>query len=268
VPTYPNLIVDLDGTLLHTMAVSDAVTLPGRPRGSFIARETINALADISQACCVVLATGRSWAGTRQVVESLEQSGATVGPLVLENGALVRGPGTLFAAHSKEQVAEMRRSLDRLTPLDWPDFEWQWDFEGCLVARAATPQLAATLAEMMSARIMGFDPPLRCDRDGRKVYLMDANVDKWSAVKMLLGPAADLAMGIGDGANDLCWLSRVAYPCTVRGAFEEVIDVVRTANGLVSNQEGHIGILDVLTRMKGRLLPGERGTGEGKSEGT
>jgi hypothetical protein len=54
------------------------------------------------------------------------------------------------------------------------------------------------------------------------------------------------AVGVGDGTNDLCWLSRVELPCTLLGAAPEVVALVEENGGLVSKMPGHEGIRRLL----------------------
>lgn len=65
------LVLDLDFTLLHLEAVPDAVEVPGRTRSSYLAAGTAEALADLQERFDILLATVRSWCGTRPVVEGL-----------------------------------------------------------------------------------------------------------------------------------------------------------------------------------------------------
>jgi hydroxymethylpyrimidine pyrophosphatase-like HAD family hydrolase len=138
----------------------------------------------------------------------------------------------------------LRRTLGAALP-DLP-FSWQEDFEACLVARSETPAEAETLLAGLGGEALRLDPTLRCFRDGRKVYVTGAGADKWTALVALLGDRAEGAVGIGDGANDVCWLGRVATPCTLAGVTPDLVALVRERGGLVSDDAGHAGILGLL----------------------
>lgn len=238
------LVLDLDYTLLHLEALPNAIEVPGRTRSAFLAAETAEALRGMRERYDLFLATARSWRGTQPVVEGLAQRGVVVSGVVLEDGALLGPPGEHRPLEPGRDWGGLRRALDAALP-DVP-FSWQEDFEACLVARSETPEGAQTLLALLGAEARRLDPTLRCFRDGRKVYLTGARADKWTALVALLGERAGDAVGIGDGANDLCWLGRLALPCTLAGAAPEVVALVAEKGGHVSGDGGHAGILGLL----------------------
>lgn len=87
---------------------------------------------------------------------------------------------------------------------------------------------------------------MRVFRDGRKVYILPQSANKWNALQKLLGDQAPLAAGVGDGANDLVWLPRVAFPATFARANAELIEAVQTRGGFVCQSDGHEGIAEIL----------------------
>jgi len=207
------LVLDLDYTLLHLEATPNAIEVPGRTRSAYLAAETVEALFDLRERYDFFLATARSWHGTRPVAEGLALRGVTVSGVVLEDGALLGLPGEYRPLEPGRDWEGLRRALGASSP-DRP-FSWQEDFEACLVARSETPEKARTLLALLGAKALRLDPTLRCFRDGRKVYVAGAGADKWTALVALLKDRAERAVGIGDGANDVCWLGRVAMPCTL-----------------------------------------------------
>ncbi len=242
------LVLDLDYTLLHLESAPGAIEVPGRTRSAYLAAETAEALSDLRERHDLFLATARSWQGTKPVVEGLARRGAAVSGVVLEDGALLGPPGRQRPLEPGRDWEGLRRALEGAAP-QVPPFSWQEDFEACLVARAETPAEAETLLALLGGEALRLDPTLRSFRDGRKVYLTGAAADKWTALEALLGERAAGAVGIGDGANDACWLCRVATPCTFAGAAPELVSLVGDAGGLVSEEPGHAGIAGLLRRV-------------------
>lgn len=243
------LILDLDGTLLHVEPVKDPIIVPGRTRPAYLAGTVVSVLTRLCEHFDLVLATGRSWAGMRLIVEGLAERGITLAGVVLEDGALLGKPGACLALEPERCWEGLRQRLSQVSDSDWPDFEWQGDFEACLVARASTADAAKHLAPSLYAHALAYESDLRCYRDGRKVYLLGKQVNKWAALAALLRDRVALAVGVGDGLNDLCWLSQIALPCTLKGAAEEVARLVVSAGGLLSKYTGHWGIAELLLRI-------------------
>lgn len=248
------LVLDLDYTLLHLEATPDAIEVPGRTRSAYLAAETAAALSGLRERYDLFLATARSWHGTRPLVEGLARRGVTVCGVVLEDGALLGPPGEYRPLEPPREWDGLRRALEGAVPDI--QFSWQKDFEACLVARSETPEKTQTLLARLDGEALRLDPTLRLFRDGRKVYVTGAGADKWTALVALLGERAESAVGIGDGANDVCWLGRVALPCTLSGAAPEVVALSRERGGLVSKSAGHAGILGLL---QGLSLPTQAG---------
>lgn len=261
-----NLILDLDGTLLHTEFSPDAVAIPGRTRNSYLAISTITALARLSRRFRVVLATGRSMAAANPITCAMKERNVIIGGLVLEDGALVGSENGLVPLRPGGDLEAMRTTVDSARTNDWPAFEWQWDFHACLVARAAGADESGALAGLISGAALSIFPDLRCARDGRKVYLMHRLTHKWAGLKALLGEDAARSVGVGDGCNDLCWLSMIADPITLAGAAPEVMAAVNAAGGWISPLDQHAGILHILEAIsdyaEDDTWPGGRGSFE------
>ena len=243
------LVLDLDYTLLHLESSPGAIEVPGRTRSAYLSAETASALCALPETYDVVLATARSWHGTEPVVQGLARHGVRVSGVVLEDGALVGPPGGHRPLKPGRSWRKLRNGLDEAAE-GLPEFSWQEDFEACLVARAASPEAAAPLLAALRPAALALDPTLRLFRDGRKVYVAGREADKWTALVELLGErTAKSAAGVGDGANDACWLSQVALPCTFAGAAPEVVALVREAGGPVAKDWGHGGIGELLRRI-------------------
>lgn len=243
------LVLDLDYTLLHLEGLPGAIEVPGRTRSAYLSADTATALSDLSGLYDIVLATARSWHGTEPVVRGLARRGVAVSGVVLEDGALVGAPESYRPLETGRSWEELRVGLEGAAG-DLPAFSWQEDFEACLVARASSPEEAAPLLAALRPVALSLDPTLRLFRDGRKVYVT-GEADKWTALVALLGERAAGAAGIGDGANDACWLSRVALPCTFAGAAPEVVALVRERGGPISKEWGHGGIEELLRGISG-----------------
>ena len=244
------LVLDLDYTLLHLENLPGAIEVPGRTRSAYLSMETARALSELSDQHDIVLATARSWHGTKPVVEGLARWGVAVSGIVLEDGALVGPPGGHRPLEAGRRWGEIRTGLEGASG-DLPAFSWQEDFEACLVARAGSAKEATPLVAALRPVALALDPSLRLFRDGRKVYVTGREADKWTALVALLGERAARAAGIGDGANDACWLSRVALPGTFAGAAPEVVALVRERGGPVSENWGHGGIEGLLRKIAG-----------------
>lgn len=256
------LVLDIDGTLLHTAPIEGGIVVSGRTRPAYFAPRTVEMLALLGQHSSIVLATGRSWGSVHAAVEMLQQRSVTIVGVCVENGArnarvMPAGtPGAWNVLEPHRDWERLRQLLDADGDPACPPFEWQHDFESCLVARADTREWAAQLQVALLVRAARYEPELQCFCDGRKVFLIGESVNKWRSLQTLTGCQAADCFGVGDGLNDLCWLEQVALPCTLRGSYPQVIEAVQRAGGIVSSQEGHAGIAEVL----GLLL--HRCTGE------
>jgi hydroxymethylpyrimidine pyrophosphatase-like HAD family hydrolase len=243
-----SLILDLDFTLLHLEAVPDSIEVPGRTRSAWISPATVQALHALQDRFSIVLATARSWDGTHWITEGLAARGVRVTGVVLEDGALLGTPQEFQPLENTRDWKQLRANLEHSLHASSPPFEWQHDFKACLVARAEDVAHAQILQTLFSNQVR-HDPTLRTFRDGRKVYVAGITADKCTALQTLLGDGFERAAGVGDGLNDLCWLARIATPCTLSGAVPAVIEQVRNSRGLVSPHSGHAGIVDVLRQL-------------------
>lgn len=255
------LILDLDFTLLHLEAVSGAIEVPGRTRSAFVAPRTVAALRALQDRFAIVLATARSWDGTHWVSDGLKRCGVPISAAIVEDGALLYlphedntldGPGVPQSASALEAGRDwnaLRLEIEAARQSWWPAFEWQRDFVACLVARAQSSEHSALLMQAWAPLLREWNQAgreLRLFRDGRKLYVAGAQADKWAALKYLLESSAEAATGVGDGANDVCWLAQIALPCTMAHAAPQVLAIVRARGGFVSDSAGHIGIEEVL----------------------
>ncbi|WP_378147100.1 HAD family hydrolase [Cnuibacter sp. UC19_7] len=63
---------------------------------------------------------------------------------------------------------------------------------------------------------------------------VDPDANKWAALSFLLdrlGVSADDVLGMGDGGNDVAWLSRIGHPIAMGNARDEVIGVTKHRTG-------------------------------------
>lgn len=238
------LVLDLDGTLLHTEPTS-GVEIPGRTRSAYLAAETIAQLKQLAETMDLVIATARSWGGTQPVLAGLAAHGVAVAGVITEDGAMLGTPGAMRPLGDPHDWPALKRSLAAQAPVP---FAWQTDFEACLVGRCADREAAAALITHWQAVAGRLAPTLRSFQDGRKVYATDRGATKWEALVALLGARAEQAAGVGDGLNDVCWLSRVALPCAFGAAQPEVARLVERS-GLWAPEHGHHGIKRVLERL-------------------
>lgn len=255
------LILDLDFTLLHLQPVSGSIEVPGRTRSAFLAPATIDALGALQNRFALILATARSWDGTHWVSDGLRSRGVFISAAILEDGALLYSPtqnsaldGPIVPQSARPLEAgrnwpALRGEIEARRQCSWPAFEWQRDFVACLVARAESSEQCARLMDAWAPLLREWNAvgrELRLFRDGRKLYVAGAHADKWAALKYLLGPRAPESAGVGDGANDVCWLGQIAQSCTMAHASAQVLAAVRARGGFVSDADGHAGILQVL----------------------
>lgn len=238
------LILDLDGTLLHPERLPDALAVPGRTRNSWLGQATLRSVARLAPSHTLVLATARSWLASEVVFEALAAAGAPPAGLVMEDGGQWGAPGALRALEpTRDWAAVQRAMVADGAPAEWL---WQRDFLHCLVVHAGTPARARAWAPQVLAMAAQHADRLKVHTDGSKVYVTGAEAHKANALRALLGTDFERARGIGDGANDLCWLPRVAYPATLAGANPAVRAAVRAQGGYVSAQRGHAGIVEIL----------------------
>ena len=181
------LILDIDFTLIHLETVPGSIEVPGRTRSAYLAPQTVDILRELQTSYEIVLATARSWGGTRWVADGLNQSGVKVENFVIEDGARLGKIGNLkafvpdFDAEQVREILEIQKS--------WPAFEWQLDFENCAVARCETHDSAAQLLTIFERHETLQKWHARFTRDGRKVYILPREADKWSALQTLTGRA-------------------------------------------------------------------------------
>lgn len=238
----PAMVLDLDFTLLHLEWREGAIEVPGRTRSAWIALQTAEILRDLSAKFDIVLATARSHEGTQWVVDGLETHGASVSFLVMEDGARLGKPCKLCAFEKNFDLVKWREKLE-----DWGgDFEWQHDFQNCLVARCENDEGGETLQQKWIRRFEAQEDEIRFFRDGRKVYALPTSANKWSALQKLLGARAQNAAGVGDGTNDLVWLPRVAHPATFARAHPLLVEKIRERGGLICERDGHDGVAQIL----------------------
>jgi hydroxymethylpyrimidine pyrophosphatase-like HAD family hydrolase len=239
------LVLDLDGTLVHTEVVDHAIVVPGRTQNAYVSNQTVSTLFRLRRRFDIIIATARSWDGAKEVVSGLENAGIRVSGLVLEDGALV-GERTAYAPLTCEVDWQ---SLRHLIQYDAIPFKWQSDFKGCLVARTETTQ-ESTQLERDFREILKANLNLRVFRDGRKVYVTHARATKLIALKTLLGDRFDTAVGVGDGFNDLCWLQEIGTPCTFGTAVTDVVKTVTANGGIFFTEASHSGINKVLREIE------------------
>ena len=239
------LILDIDFTLIHLEYVPDSIEVPGRTRSAWLAPQTVEVLRQMQLNFEIVLATARSWDGTRWVCDGLSERGVQVESVVIEDGARWGKVGDLQAFDAAFDAAQIRASVPQTT-----DFEWQLDFQNCVVARCQTPENAAQVMENFAARseLKKWNP--RFYRDGRKVYILPREADKWSALQQLLGARAKQSAGVGDGENDLVWLPNIAQPVTFIDAAPALVEAVRARRGCIGGAGGHSAIRDILRRVE------------------
>ena len=235
------LVLDIDFTLIHLEFVADSIEVPGRTRSAWLAPQTVEALGELQLKFEIVLATARSWDGTRWVCDGLKARGVEIQNVVIEDGARLGKIGALRAFAPDFDAAQTRENY--APRARWPRFEWQLDFENCAVARCETSVDSAELAAIFAAHRA---PNQRVYRDGRKVYILPREADKWSALQQLLGERAAQAAGVGDGANDLVWLPKIAHPATFSDANANLIESVRARDGFIGGARGHDAIAAIL----------------------
>jgi hydroxymethylpyrimidine pyrophosphatase-like HAD family hydrolase len=241
-----SLILDLDFTLLHLEFVPDSIEVPGRTRSAWIAPTTVEILHQLQEKFSIVLATARSWDGTKWVVDGLKQHGVAVAALVLEDGARLGKENKLTSFEPDFDVEKWRAKFD-IDEMKVTSFEWQLDFESCLVARCENGDKGEVLRQTWE-QAWSHSSGVRFFRDGRKVYVLPAEAGKWTALQRLLGDEAELAAGVGDGDNDIVWLPNVALPATFARAKPRLVAEVRARGGYISELDSHQGIADILRR--------------------
>jgi hydroxymethylpyrimidine pyrophosphatase-like HAD family hydrolase len=240
------LILDLDGTILHSDAAEGAIVIQGRTSSSHLAPQTLQLLQLLSIECDIVLATGRAWRGTQTVVQAFRQYGIQVMGIVLEDGGLYGDETTFHPLDNQHCWATLWEKIDRACDHIGVEYSWQTDYVSCLAITMEHASDAARMEKPLLKLAQQYAPELRSHLDGRKIFLLGEQVNKWHALKTLLGPRAEASFGVGDGLNDVPWLSQIALPCTLPECHPQVCDLVQTAGGKIASNTQHAGIAEIL----------------------
>lgn len=219
----------------------------------------------------VILLTGRS---RRNTLELAREVGIT-NLVAACNGAVVFDPVAdenvrvvTMAAADVEVLIDLHRDLD--LELTW------WTPDDIVVERDGLMRrqlMELNESEVEVASVEGIDPdqvvkmmlyssPERLDAATAEILaraphgtrsmdvffeFVDPDANKWAALSYLLerlGVSADDVLGMGDGGNDVAWLSRIGHPIAMGNARDEVIGVTKHRTGHHA-EDGAAEILEV-----------------------
>ncbi|MCS5496503.1 HAD family hydrolase [Cnuibacter physcomitrellae] len=219
----------------------------------------------------VILLTGRS---RRNTLELAREVGIT-NLVAACNGAVVFDPVVdenvrvvTMAAADVEVLIDLHRDLD--LELTW------WTPDDIVVERDGLMRrqlMELNESEVEVASVEGIDPdqvvkmmlyssPERLDAATAEILaraphgtrsmdvffeFVDPDANKWAALSYLLerlGVSADDVLGMGDGGNDVAWLSRIGHPIAMGNARDEVIGVTKHRTGHHA-EDGAAEILEV-----------------------
>ncbi len=243
----PLLILDIDGTLLHTQICS-GVAIPGRTRSSYFANATLKKLQQLSHFYTLVIATARSYQASKQILQTFATANIPITLSLLEDGALI-------VSHKQAQIRHpyhwqpLAKQLEQKFTHHSTPFEWQIDYTACIVARYVKTRDSQHWFPIWQDHLAQHKPELRCYRDGRKLFVLQTQDDKNLALKTCFPNHYSQAFGVGNGNNDLCWLSQIANPMTLNDAEIQVKQLVASKGCYLSPYPSHQGIIDICNHL-------------------
>ncbi|TAJ46437.1 MAG: HAD family hydrolase [Herbiconiux sp.] len=237
--------LDVDGTIAG-----------GDHRVSPRTRAAIGSLLELG--IPVILLTGRSRQNTLELAQHL----GITNEVVCCNGAVVvdpvRGENTrVITMHGSDVEAAIGAHRDLDLELTW------WTPDDIVVGRdgpmrrqlidlnedevaVADP---GTIEPATVVKMMLYGTPERLDDTASEILerlpratrsmdvffeLVDSDANKWAALQFVLerlGLSPDDVLGLGDGGNDVVWLSQIGHPVAMGNARQEVVDVTRHQTG-------------------------------------
>lgn len=206
----------------------------------------------------VIIITGRA----RQNTIDIARAAGLRAPVISCNGSIVTDPSTgddlrirPMPASDLDALITLHRELDLVLTWWTPD-EIHISSAGeaqellgvlnqqpILVGDPADMPVGSVVKAMLSAspeRLDAADARIRelAPRVARSMpeffELVAADASKWAGLAFVLerlGIAPEECLGIGDGGNDVPWLSRIGYPVAMGNARDEVHAVARHAIG-------------------------------------
>ena len=222
------VVVDLDGTLLHTEP--EAIEVRGQSGCSYMSRVAFDYLHAISAYLPIVIATGRNAQSVQRLVA--QTAGVGYAGFVMEHG--------LVARHSLSNVS------DRVSPwLPLNSLLGTWrqlpGYEQCLGV-IPPPDLAKPRDVLQQAlditHLQG-----TIHEEGHKFFVCPTEPDKMVGLRAI---TIEPLFALGNGLNDLSLLAASTYAVTLRTAEPEVRAIVAAKSGYCSALCSHQATADML----------------------
>ena len=223
-----NLVLDLDGTLLHPQVAG--IEIRGMSGSVYMSTTTAKLLVAISSRFPLILATGRNARSVAWLVNQLEK--VQFYGFVLENGLVAR-----------KQLKPPGRYRD--LPLLLPNWKRLKGYEACL-GLLAPQNCKEPLKKIKTALSQAdFNYHLYHDSVRNKFFIYSCLPSKLTGLQALkINPF----IVIGDADNDVDMLRAARYPFTLSSAFQAVRQIVHHKKGYISPFHGHDASEDMLTK--------------------
>jgi len=222
------VVVDLDGTLLHTEP--EAIEVRGQSGCSYMSRAALDYLHTISAYLPIVIATGRNAQSVQRLVS--QTTGVGYAGFVMEHG--------LVARHSLNTVSDQ---VSPWLPLISLLCTWRQlpGYERCLGV-IPPPDLAKPRDVLQQAlAITHLQGTIH--EEGHKFFVCPIEPDKMVGLRSL---NIEPLFALGNGLNDLSMLAASTYAVTLSTAEPEVRAVVAAQSGYCSALCSHHATADML----------------------
>ncbi|MCP4148529.1 MAG: hypothetical protein GY757_12355, partial [bacterium] len=247
----PACIFDLDATLTHAKPVSRGLAISGRNVDSFISRQALSLILQISGDYDVFIATGRARSTVSEFVKWFHEFDIDITGWILEHGAVVRGyPEWTKKVLGGLNLDAIRVEIERVVkkydlPIDTR--RYASDHKGFLLFSGNGKLLAEYLLDRISGILNG---KFRTLVGTRKIALVPLMADKYKAFEEIFGKTHVIGFAAGDDVDDLSMLREAKIPLATCDADALVTKLIRSCdNGYVSKYSGHEGTVDILERI-------------------
>ncbi len=251
---YDALVLDLDGTLSHADPIPGGRVIAGTTGPSFLAEETLDLLAGLSEQVPVYIATARSKVRVTDHVRHFADRGIRIRHWILEYGTIISGhPQWTDRVLADIRLDDVHKTLSALVTrhdLKVDTRAYRQDHHGILVYSAQDRNQAGRLVSLAHTMLA---QRFRIHTGRRKLTLIPATADKYRAFRYLHPANNTPFIAAGDSREDLPLLTRAGFAATLLGADPRVVTQVRTRNGCVSTDPGHTGSRQILDAIRQQL---------------
>lgn len=247
----PACVFDLDATLSHARHVCKGLAISGRNTDSFMSRQALSLISQISRDCDVFIATGRARSTVSEFEKWFHEFDIQISGWILEHGAVVRGfPEWTKTILDGLDLEAIRVKIERIVekynlPIDTR--RYAEDHKGFLLFSGNGKLLAEYLLDRISGILNG---KFRTLIGTRKIALIPLMADKYKAFEQIFGQTHFVSFAAGDDVDDLNLLRNARMALATGDAGFLVKKFIRSCeNGYVSQYSGHEGTVDILERI-------------------